>query len=175
MTLHELGIKHGTDKAYAHGYCDFYESILPKPDEFVGKKLLEIGIKDGASLKMWRDYYPGAFIRGIDINEIKVPGCITFKMDQKDQNALAFLGGFDIIIDDGSHFTLDQQLSFNQLYYKQLNKGGFYIMEDCHTSFYPSYKNSSESTYSWLKMRFDIIEWCRVEDKSDSLTVIIKK
>ena len=177
MTLQEIGLKYGTDKAYAHHYCDFYEQFLPNPSQFTGR-ILEIGIKDGASLRMWRDYYPSAKeIVGIDIEKPKpIFGCNVHQMDQCDVNALHQLGEFDIIIDDGSHMTLHQQISFNKLFYTQLSRIGCYVMEDLHTSFYPAYINSKFTTYAVMKeLMAEKIEWCRVEDKSDSLTAILWK
>lgn len=175
MTLQELGIYHQTDKAFAHQYCDFYEQHLPKPEEFKGR-LLEIGVKDGASLRMWRDYYRDAKeIVGIDITPaLRIPGCTILQMDSADVYALQSLGKFDIVIDDGSHMTRDQQAALMALW-PMLNKGGIFIMEDLHTSFYPSYINSKFTTYQIVSEFPEKLEWCRVEDKSDSLTTILWK
>jgi hypothetical protein len=57
MKLKEIGEKYGTDKV-EHDYLDFYEKELPKQ---VGK-LLEIGVLNGASLRMWKEYYTEAAI-----------------------------------------------------------------------------------------------------------------
>jgi len=176
MTLQEIGLKHNTDKAYAHHYCDFYQENLPDRESKI--RILEIGVKDGASLRMWREYYPNAEVVGIDINKsIKIEGCTVLQMDQCDQYALSLLGNFDIIIDDGSHMTLHQQLSFLQLFYNNLNEKGIYIMEDVHTSFYPDYINSKINTYDFLAVisHLKIKEWCRIPDKLDSLTMLIYK
>lgn len=173
MTLHELGLKYGTDKATFHGYCPFYEQHLPRT---VGR-LLEIGVKDGASLRMWRDFYPGAEVVGIDINPpIAVEGCTVLQMDATDTKALATLGEFDVIIDDGSHFTSHQQIALAQLHLYQLKPGGWYIMEDAHTSFLPQYRNTARSTYELMRDAFPgMLEWCRLADRSDSLTLMVQK
>ena len=60
--LHELGLKYKTDKATFHKYLDFYEKKLPGRD-FAGR-LLEVGVMDGASMRMWREYVPA---RGFDV------------------------------------------------------------------------------------------------------------
>lgn len=173
LTLQDIGLYHYTDKAYAHKYCDFYEKNLPKKVN----RLLEIGVKDGASLKMWRDYYEETEIVGIDINKpIEIPGCTVLQMDQCDILALKTLGDFDIIVDDGSHMTLHQQISFLTLFNNNLKEGGVYVMEDLHTSFYDSYINSKFTTYEFLKaLDNHKIEWCRIPDKTDSLTMLIFK
>ena len=174
MTLQELGLKYGTDKATWHGYCPFYEERLPRSIN----RLLEIGVKDCASLCMWADYYPMAEIVGIDIAPVlPVPGCTVYQMDAANASSLATLGQFDVIIDDGSHRTSDQLASFNQLFYHQLKPGGWYIMEDAHTSFMPAYVDTQEPTFHALHRQFpgQVLEWCRVKDRSDSLTLMLRK
>jgi len=178
MTLHEFGLKHRTDKATWHTYCDFYQANLPTPESGQVKRLLEIGVKDGASLRMWRDYYPDATIVGLDIAKpIRVEGCTVLQMDATDVWAVEGLGRFDVIVDDGSHFTKDQQVAFTALWPK-LNDGGWYVMEDVHTSFLEKYRNSAYSTYHELITRFGerALVWSRMSgDTRDSMTMMIKK
>lgn len=174
MTLHQIGLKHGTDKAAFHGYCDFYEQELQGLNP---KRILEIGVKDGASLRMWKEFYPDAEVVGIDINEpIEVPGCKVFKMDQTDVYHLLTLGGFDLIIEDGSHMTLHQQITFMFLFNNSLHPGGIYIIEDIHTSFYTGYINSHFTTYDLFAGTANTRLFQRIPgDTSDSNTIIIKK
>ncbi|GAB3750115.1 class I SAM-dependent methyltransferase [Microlunatus parietis] len=151
--LHQLGLHHGTDKATYHGYLDFYETHLPAA---VGR-LLEIGIMDGASLKMWHDYYPDATIVGVDNDEQRgrrnIPGVRTVWLDATDPSEVelltARLGPFDVIIDDGSHMTADQQRSF-ELLWPAITPGGSYVIEDLHTSHMSNYVNSRQTTIEWL-------------------------
>jgi hypothetical protein len=56
---------------------------------------------------------------------------------------------FDLIIDDGSHYCSQQQESFAWLWPK-LRKGGFYIMEDLHTSFLPEFDDAMLTTFDFL-------------------------
>lgn len=176
MTLHEIGLKYGTDKATHHGYCDFYEKELKGLNP---KRILEIGVKDGASLRMWKDFYPDAEVVGIDINAIHVPECLVYPINQCDVFIIQKLGKFDLIIDDGSHMTLHQQISFNHLFANQLNLGGVYIIEDIHTSFYSEYINSEFTTYEiFTKMlpRLKTKLFQRIPgDTSDSNTLLIRK
>ena len=48
MTLHDYGLQYGSDKATHHGYLTFYEAHIGEP-----KSIIEFGILNGASLKMW--------------------------------------------------------------------------------------------------------------------------
>lgn len=170
MTLHEIGLKYGTDKATHHGYCDFYEREL---EGLNPKRILEIGVKDGASLRMWKEFYPDAEVIGIDINPpIKVPDCEVYQIDQTDVYHLRLLANFDLIIDDGSHMTLHQQISFFQLYNFQLNTNGAYIIEDIHTSFHPEYVNSFFKTADVISGEL----FQRIPgDTSDSNTLLKRK
>lgn len=157
--LNDIGLLYDADKSSRfHNYLDFYESVLP--DRSFSGRLLEIGVMDGASMKMWRKYYPKAEIVGIDIfdkehlynAEWGVPKTVKLlQVNGTVEQPVRELGNFDIILDDGSHFTHDQQRSFELLYYKQLNKGGIYIIEDLWTSYIDFYQNSATNTLDYLK------------------------
>jgi hypothetical protein len=55
--LNDLGLKYGTDKSSSsHGYLDIYERhFCQMKDEPI--RVLEIGIFNGSSLKMWEEYF----------------------------------------------------------------------------------------------------------------------
>jgi hypothetical protein len=141
--LTTLAMKYGTDK------CPPYESYTPYYSKlFKGmevKSLLEIGIgypgtmehipnyKIGASLRMWRDYFPKAMIWGADIRleTLIVDDRIgTILCDQSSKESLLqmikALGKQDVIIDDGSHQTAHQISSAQVL----LPYTKLYIIED---------------------------------------------
>lgn len=159
--LNDIGLKYDADKSSRfHHYLDFYQEQLPDR-EFSGR-LLEIGVMDGLSMKMWREYYPNAEIVGIDIkkdmpsymhnDDWQVPESVKLiTCDGTDPKQLAALGNFDIIIDDGSHYMSHQQKSFKHLYYNQLNKGGVYILEDLWTSYIDFYQDAKITTIAYLK------------------------
>ena len=67
MTLDEIGLRYGTDKASSgHKYLAHYERVLTplRDDAFT---MIEIGGLNGASLQMWRDFFPSATIVCVDI------------------------------------------------------------------------------------------------------------
>lgn len=175
MILQELGLKHNTDKATYHKYLDFYQKHLPKRT-FAGR-LLEIGVMDGGSMRMWREYYPKADIIGVDNAmqaNLQIDGVGLVQLDATNPIELKELGMFDIIIDDGSHKTADQQASFEHLFYNQLTPGGLYIIEDLHTSFMDSYINSDQTTVDYLKKLKKIKITHFSNNEKESMTCIIK-
>ena len=159
--LNDIGLKYDADKSSRfHNYLDFYQKQLP--DRKFSGRLLEIGVMDGLSMKMWREYYPNAEIVGIDIkpdmasymhnDDWQVPETVKLiTADGTKKADMQPLGMFDIIIDDGSHYWAEQQKSFELLYYSQLNKGGIYILEDLWTSHIDFYANAKVNTIDYLK------------------------
>ena len=140
----------GTDKN-SHGYTQRYQMHF-RP--FRNKKInfLEIGIggydnpwDGGHSLRMWKSYFPSASIYGLDVYN-KSPHddfrITTIKVSQIDEELLAKLadeiGGFDIIIDDGSHFN-DHVITSFHILFPLLRLGGIYVIEDLCTSYWESH------------------------------------
>ena len=67
--LTKLGMKYGTDKATHHGYTQHYNKRFESIRMDV-KNVLEVGTAKGASVQMWRDYFPNATIYTVDIRNI---------------------------------------------------------------------------------------------------------
>ncbi len=143
--LNELMAKYGSDKA-THGFCPFYESFFGPIREDV-KKVLEVGVYHGASMLAWLDYFPNAKVLGIDDGTFQQQWPLgtdraqVYIADQGARTQLAlFLAragdGFDLILDDGSHTMWGQQVSLACLL-PAVKKGGFYVVEDLHSSFFP--------------------------------------
>ncbi len=139
--LTALADTYKTDKGSSgHLYTEVYEYYF-HPIKYRVLEVLEIGIAKGGSLKMWRDYFPKATIYGIDIKDkskLNSKTIKTFIADQADrkkiQNFLDASGtDFDIILDDGGHSMEQQQVSMGYLF-RHLKRGGYYIIEDVHTS-----------------------------------------
>lgn len=142
--LTELADSYGTDKGTnKHQYARIYELFF-LPHRETARKIFEIGVLEGASLKMLRDYFPNATIYGIDIvdtSHLDSDRIRTAIADQSDRRALrGFIdehgSDFDFIIDDGGHSMEQQQVSLGFLF-EHVRPGGYYILEDVHTSLYP--------------------------------------
>lgn len=146
-TLNEIGVKHATDKStITHCYLDNYAKHLEhRRNEPL--TILEIGVAGGASIKMWREYFPNAKVYGIDNN----PDCAGEGIFIGDQNDLNFMvkvmtdiGGVDIIIDDGSHVGHDMINSFKMLF-RAVKNGGYYVVEDTHCLYSEHYNQGSKA------------------------------
>lgn len=142
----DLCVKYGSDKQASHLYGDAYDVLFRGFDVMFLLRILEIGIYKGASLQVLREYFPNAQIWAIDIDSKSVelvdwlaiePSVTTIQGDQSDKDFLTSLakevGGFDIIIDDGSHRIDHQRISFDVLW-PFLSVGGIYVIEDLETS-----------------------------------------
>ncbi len=143
--LTQIGLKFGTDKAEYHEFTEFYEDYFAKVAKAQeSPRILEIGILDGGSLKMYDEYFRGkAKIVGIDIqdksylfphsdNVLCLKGDVL-KPDAIEKCRKAGGAGYDIIIDDGNHTMEQQQKSLKNLW-SMLKPGGYFIIEDLHTS-----------------------------------------
>jgi hypothetical protein len=160
--LVELAEFHKTDKGFSHyhkhGFSMLYDAF------FRGRKdlsfnLLELGILDGSSLRMWRDYFKNAKIYGLDINPssmISEERIFTLCGDQANSAVLSdVLSQMDslpeLIIDDGCHFQREQQVSLEYLFPK-LKSGGWYVIEDLHSSYHLGWSDDySTSTLKLLR------------------------
>ena len=163
--LTEIGIKHNTDKAAGHDFTEFYHDYMVK---YTNPRLLEIGIYDGASLKMWEEFFGFPTIVGVDIESKKQYESLNIKTmiaDQSDPTqllkCLEVCSEYDIIVDDGGH-TMQQQLVTIATLFPHLKSGGLYVLEDLHTSFIGAHFNpyrDSLTTYDFLyrvKKGFDL-------------------
>lgn len=131
-----------TDKVAHHGYHRFYPWFL-SPFRRGPVRLLEIGIDQLGSVRLWRRYFPaGVELHGIDRDEKQFDDRAVqlHAVDQSDAAALhRFASGidtpFDVIIDDGSHIPHHQLLTLG-IIWKLLRPGGVYIIEDVETSYW---------------------------------------
>ncbi len=131
----------GTDKGpCCHNYTELYERLFfPWKDEPI--KIFEIGVAEGGSLKMWQAYFPQARIFAVDIepktgfDNDRVKTLIADQANRDQLQAAIDVAGGDIhvLIDDGGHTMEQQQVSLGFLF-KHVRPGGYYVIEDVHTS-----------------------------------------
>jgi SAM-dependent methyltransferase len=131
-----------TDKSskYLANYERFFEAFLSKE-----VRILELGIRNGGSLLLWRDYFEKGKIVGLDLKPVHIEDSskriITYYGRQEDTDLLDRIGketapeGFDIIIDDCSHIAELTRISFWHLFDNHLKPGGLYVIEDWGTGY----------------------------------------
>ena len=119
------------------GYTDFYHENLKG---LKGKKLdiLEIGVARGDGIASFYFYFPYSNLIGVDNNPFKTryksKRIRNMYVDISSKQILKNLTNhlnqkFDLIIEDCSHKLIDQILCFSENF-KNLKKGGIYIVED---------------------------------------------
>ena len=168
MSLIEIGKKYPSSKNIS-GFIQLYEKYFSSlRDSKIN--ILEIGIENGDSLRIWREYFSKANICGVDIDkkDFKIDNVDIQHGDQSNNVFLLSLiniyKNFDIIIDDGSHQAKHIISSFNFLF-PYLNDNGIYIIEDLQTSYFPRYGgsrinlNKKQSSMNFVKSLADSINY----------------
>lgn len=157
--LQELAIYRSYKKSkylsFKHSsYFQVYEELLAryrnKPLVFV-----EIGVLNGGSLFMWRDYFgPQARIIGVDLNPLarkwEKDGFEIHIGSQSEpgfwSELFAKVGDVDVVLDDGGH-TNAQQIVTSQAVLPHIRDGGMLIVEDTHTSYSREFGNPSRYSF----------------------------
>jgi hypothetical protein len=115
--------------------------------------MLELGVHKGESLKVFASYFARGQVFGVDIRNHGID-LSSFKnatfdqLDQRDGEALnAFTDthapeGWDIIIDDASHYGSWSLLTFNALF-PRLKAGGLYVVEDWATGYWDDWADGA--------------------------------
>lgn len=139
---------------------------------FRGKpvRVLEVGVYRGGGLDLLSHYLgPEAKLVGLDIDEAAVravKGRFPVVLgDQADPDVLRAVdeeyGPFDIVVDDGGH-TMSQQIVTIETLFPRLRDGGAFLVEDTHTSYWPSFGGGLHepgSFVEWAKARVDDLHW----------------
>lgn len=152
-------------------YLRYYDALfLPHRDAAIS--MLEIGVQNGGSLETWAKYFSsGQRFIGCDID----PNCGFLKYDDPrisivvgDANSApafqeirAISPDFDIVIDDGSHRSMDILNSFVN-YFPLVKPGGLYVVEDTHTLYNDQFGGgilNEFSAYAFFKKLIDVVSF----------------
>lgn len=193
--LCKLAYKYGTDKCprIKHNFTPYYYSLF-KSMRKSAKLIFEMGIgyykdiektditydpnlkrwyRKGASLKMWRDFFPNAQIIGADIRPItqfeeeRIKTYVCDESDAKQVRKLLKKFGerIDIFIDDASHKP-DLQVLLAKTALPLLKKDVIYIIEDVT---YPKYIGKHLEKYDCEVVK------CSKRWRDDNLVIVRKK
>ena len=135
---------------------------------FRGQRLtmIEIGVFNGGSLRMWRDYFgPQSTIVGVDINqECKIfaePGIDIVIGDQGDRGFLRSLADrypdFAILVDDGGH-RMEQQIATFEELYPRMRADGVYLCEDTHSSYMPQFGGGYRQPQTFIEKAKSLVD-----------------
>ena len=142
MSLLEIVDNTRTDKNTVHSYLPLYEKLLISK-KISAKNVLEVGIFNGGSIKLWADFFTNATVYGLDIIEdnkvwegIKNKQNIILHTSSDAYDNNFFNTHFlhknikcDFMLDDGPH-TLESMKKFIQLYSQIMTDDGILIIED---------------------------------------------
>ena len=149
-SLTDLADRFDTDKnrhtGNHHCYARIYDQLF-SPRRFSLRRLMEIGLCRGLaernqpnmpSVELWQSYFPFCHVIGVDLTDFsRFEGdrFSSFVCDQSKPDEVRSLaarieaGSLNVIIDDGSHASHDQQLAFRE-FFPLLADGGWYFIED---------------------------------------------
>jgi len=155
--LCEIGKKYDTDKSsqrnnvtdnrHCHPYTLFYEGLF-RNHKNKNLDIAELGILDGGSLLMWREYFINSKIYGFEYNTNLINNFkqnfnndrITLtNIDVRNKDSIANTFKelnilYDVIIEDTTHIFEDQIRVIENVY-QYLKPGGILIVEDIFKSY----------------------------------------
>ena len=153
-----LSLKHSS---YFQVYAELFEKYRDKEVTFV-----EVGVLNGGSLFMWRDYFGSrARIIGVELNSAakkwEAEGFEIYIGSQSDpifwQNFFKAVGPVDVLLDDGGH-TYEQQIVTADQCIPNIKDGGLLVVEDTHTSYMQSFGYPTKYSFiEWAKKMADNI------------------
>jgi hypothetical protein len=132
---------HLTDK-FCLGYYPHYRRLADQ----IGPAghVLEVGVENGGSMRMWQELFPEGLVVGVDINEnADWAGAVKIVASQDSQEMAdrayhASPDGYDLIVDDASHDGHLSEKTF-RLLFPLVKPGGWYVVEDWAIGYLPVY------------------------------------
>jgi len=137
MSLVDIVDNRYTDKNTTHSYLPLYQSLFESKHE-TAKNVLEVGIRNGGSIKLWSDFFINATIYGLDIEDViilDIKNRTNIKLIWENAYDTEFFRNtllgmkFDVLLDDGPH-TLESMKSFITLYSQVIADDGILVIED---------------------------------------------
>lgn len=208
--INNLCDTYGTDKGetkdtghpYAwpsHNYADFYDLMFGLRRSDVDL-VIECGLgtnnkdlassmgsqgKPGASLRLWRDYFPKARIIGVDIDQeilFSEERIETFFCDQTNPDSIRAFAekaklnhdSVDIIIDDGLHTFNAGRVFFEEMI-PYLAQEGLYVIEDVKYSDFLLYKDYFLQLQKIYAVQFVSLYTPHRYGGDDNRLIVIKK
>lgn len=168
---------HITDKNTLHTYIDNFYSTSFEDYKENHINFVEIGVHDGGSMTLWKEYFINAKIYGIDVRlhepfkEFADNHNINYIIGNAyDDSVVDLIPNIDIFIDDGPH-TLESQLLSIEKYLPKMNTNGIFIIEDIQSFDYLNIiKQKAESIFP--SYRYEIIDLRPYKNRYDDLLFV---
>ncbi len=156
------------DKRLIHKFYHYFEIYDRYFSKYRGQEItfLEIGIFQGGSLQMWKEYFgPKARIIGVDVN----PRCKELEEDQIEiyigsQSDRKFLRELknkipkvDILLDDGGHTMRQQIVTFEEMF-EHVKEDGLFLCEDLHTSYFLKFGGGYKRSGTFIQYSKGLID-----------------
>ncbi len=138
-------------ESYFNIYDELFQKYRDKDVTFV-----EVGIHNGGSLYMWRNYFgKNSRIIGVELNpnakQLEKDGFQIYIGDQSDpnfwKNFYNEVKNIDILLDDGSHLYFDQLTTLKSTI-PFINDSGMVVIEDTHTSYMQRFGYKTTKTFT---------------------------
>jgi hypothetical protein len=183
MSLLELCDNNKTDKNTTHSYIELYEKLLNNK-KYTAKNVLEIGVKEGGSIKLWHDYFENAIVYGIDIIPVKD---MWDEITNKNRIKLGIFDAYDdyyfnkyflnkinldFVLDDGPH-TLESMIKFIKLYLNLLTDDGILIIEDVQSIDWIEFLTNEVPEE--LKQFIEVYDLRNIKNRYDDIVFVVNK
>lgn len=171
-----------TDKGTTHDYISSYYNY-----EFTDREapinLVEIGIGDGYSLVLWREWFKNAEITAIEKNPygynhkkpFQIRGATSIFQDAYEQSTVDLFpdNSIDYLIDDGPH-TLFSQCYVIENWLPKIKVGGKIVIEDVQEyEYFEHFKNLIEDNE--LNVSMKIFDFRKNKGRYDDLIFEVTK
>lgn len=162
-----------TDKGNGHDYINSFYNTEFTPLRDTKLTLVEIGIAQGLSMKLFGGWFTNARIFGIDISSKYIDDIDNVMLLYGDAYTDQIIEKFaddsiDYLIDDGPH-TLQSQLDCVVKWFPKIKKGGTLIIEDIQNI------DGYKPKFDELGIPYQIIDTRISSNKYDDVLLIFRK
>lgn len=155
LSLDRLLRKYESADKAGNGYLPEYYKLA----SMLGSagRVLELGVREGMSLLIWKELFPDGIVMGVDNDkEAQWPYGTAKLVASQEAPEVALMAqqvsssGWDLIVDDASHVGELTAKSFDMLW-PLLRKGGWYVIEDWHVGYQEKWREEYDTQDSMLQ------------------------
>ena len=138
------------------------------------RRIVELGVAEGASLLAWSRLCPEAVCLGVDLHRparlesaltrlgiAERVAVIAGDHDRPEGFAAAIPDGVDLIVDDGSHLLAPTRRCFETLF-PRLRPGGWYCIEDWGAGYWESFGGPDGGVHRFV---YELVDEIAIKDR----------